>query len=200
MTDGKSLASDHQRPDRLPLQRLEDMTEMQRRVAADLTAGPRGGVMGPFIPLLRSPELLELLGKVGEYLRFRSAIGTRVNEFVVLIVSRHLTNQFEWAVHYPLALKAGLEAAKAEAVGAGRRPDGMSKVEAVAYDLSRELLGTNGLCEATFRSAIDCFGEQGVVELVTLIGYFTTVSWIMNVAHTPPAQSTHVRPLAEFPL
>lgn len=84
------------------------MTEAQRQAAEALAAGPRGGVKGPFIALLRSPELLDRLQQVGEYLRFRSSLEPRISEFLMLIVSRQWTQQFEWAVHVPLALKAGV--------------------------------------------------------------------------------------------
>src|SRR5204863_3264663 len=85
------------------------MSETQRKAAEALAAGPRGGVKGPFIPLLRSPELMDRLQKVGEYLRFQSSLEPRIGEFLMLVVSRHWTQQFEWAVHLPLALKAGIK-------------------------------------------------------------------------------------------
>ena len=83
------------------------MNEAQRKSAQALTAGPRGGVKGPFIALLRSPELMDRLQQVGEYLRFRSSLEPRISEFLMLVVSRAWTQQFEWSVHAPLALKAG---------------------------------------------------------------------------------------------
>ena len=73
------------------------MTEAQRAAADELIAGPRKGVKGPFIPLLRSPELMARLQKVGEYLRFDSALPPRLSEFATLVVARGWTQQFEWA-------------------------------------------------------------------------------------------------------
>src|SRR3977135_308661 len=95
-------------PERMPPLDPATMSEAQRKAAQELAAGPRGGVKGPFVPLLRSPDLMDRLQKVGEYLRFHSSLETRINEFLMLIVSRQWTQQFEWAVHVPLALKAGL--------------------------------------------------------------------------------------------
>ena len=97
--------------DRLPPLPLERMDDAQRAAADELIAGPRKGVKGPFIPLLRSPELLARVQKVGEYLRFQSALSPRVSEYATLIVSRAWTQHFEWHVHAPLALKAGTSAA-----------------------------------------------------------------------------------------
>jgi 4-carboxymuconolactone decarboxylase len=174
------------------------MNEAQRKAAAALAAGPRGGVKGPFIPLLRSPELMDALQKVGEYLRFRSALEPRISEFLMLVVSREWTQQFEWSVHLPLALKAGLAAQAAESLAQGRRPDAMAQDEAVAYDFVDELSRNKGVCDATWRRAVECFGEQGVVDMLGLVGYFTTVSMVMNVAHTPAAGGA--MPLEALPL
>ena len=95
--------------DRMPPLPMEALNEKQRIVAEELIKGPRGGVKGPFIALLRSPELVDRLGKVGEYLRFGSSLDARISEFVMLVVSREWTNQFEWAMHVPLALKNGVK-------------------------------------------------------------------------------------------
>ncbi len=179
--------------------RTEEMTEEQRRVAEELTAGPRKGVKGPFISLLRSPELLDRVAKLGEQLRFRSSLETRVNEFVTMVVARHVTNQFEWAVHQPLALKAGLAPEIAAAVAEGRRPHNLAEDEALAYDFTVELLHSNGVCETTYRRALKMFGEEGVVQLTTLVGYFVAVSWVLNVARTPAPADAEVRPLDPFP-
>jgi len=186
--------------ERMPLPAMEQMTPAQRDAAAQLTAGPRGGVKGPFVPLLRSPNLLEKIQHVGDYVRFGTALDRRLNEFAVLIVSRHVTNQFEWAVHYPVALKAGLKLEIASALAEGRRPEGMVDDEEVVYDFCTELLATHGVSDSTYRRTVDRFGEQLLVELVAVVGYFALVSWLMNVAHTPPPGDTTVPALLNFPL
>jgi 4-carboxymuconolactone decarboxylase len=185
--------------DRMPPLQPGEMSLEQREAAAALAAGPRKGVFGPFVPLMRSPKLMDRLQKVGEHLRFGSALEPRVNEFVMLVVSRLWTQQFEWAVHYPLAIQAGLAPETADSLAAGRRPEAMKPDEALAYDFCDELHRNRGVCEATYRAAVERFGEQGVVDLVGLIGYFTTLSMVMNVAHTPAPAGTKVRPLQYNP-
>src|SRR5690606_30230118 len=98
---------------------LDSMNEAQRAAAEALIAGPRKGVKGPFIPLMRSPVLLERLAGVGEYLRFESMLPANVNEFIMSIVARELGNQFEWATHYPLAIKAGVRETTLEDLAQG---------------------------------------------------------------------------------
>src|SRR5205085_10436630 len=85
-------------------------TPEQKKAAEELLAGPRKELNGPFIPLLRSPELMSRLQKTGEYLRFNNSTGSHISEFIILITARHWTQEFEWDAHYPLGLKAGLKA------------------------------------------------------------------------------------------
>lgn len=178
---------------------LADMTPEQRAAAQAVIDGPRGALYGPFVPLLRSPELMNRLQKVGEYLRYQSSLQTRVNEFVMLIVSRQWTQQFEWCMHYPLALKAGVQPETLDALADGRRPAGMAPDEEIAYEVCDELARTHGVSDATYRRAVDTFGERGLLDMLGLIGYFSTVSMVMNVARTPPLQGTTVTPLSSFP-
>jgi len=185
--------------DRMPPLDAAAMTAEQRQAAQELAAGPRGGVKGPFIPLLRSPELMDRLQKVGEYLRFRSSLQPRISELLMLAVSRQWTQQFEWAVHAPLALKAGLPPEVVSGLQEGRRPAGMARDVEITYDFWDELTRTNGVSDDTYRRALEEFGERGVIDMLGVIGYFTTVSMVMNVAHTPPPDAA-AAPLASFPL
>jgi 4-carboxymuconolactone decarboxylase len=185
--------------ERMPALPRDQLDDAQRAAADELAAGPRKGVKGPFIPLLRSPHLMARLQKVGEYLRFESALSRRVNELVTLVVSRAWTQQFEWCTHVPLALAAGTSAETITALRDGRRPAAMSVEEALAYDFTTELQQNRGVSEPTYRAAVAAFGERGVVDLVALVGYFTTISMVLNVAHTPPEPAAGVEPLLALP-
>jgi 4-carboxymuconolactone decarboxylase len=185
--------------ERMPLPAREAMTDAQRAAAQALIDGPRKGVYGPFLPLLRSPELLDRAAKMGEYLRFGSVLEARVRELATCVVARHVGNQFEWHMHAPLAQQAGVQAAALDALRQGARPTALADDEAIAVDFSLEVLHQHGCSEPTYARAVDCFGEQGVVELTALLGYFVMVSWVMNVAHTP-AQKSSGAPLPSYPL
>ncbi len=177
----------------------EQMTPLQRAAADELTAGPRKGVKGPFVALLRSPELLARVQKVGEFLRFQSSLSPRVSEFATLIVARAWSQQFEWFTHVPLSLKAGTAQATIDALRDGRRPTTMDNEEALVHDFTTELLRQHGASEVTYRRAAEHFGEHGVVELTSLIGYFVMVSMVLNVTHTPEEPNPAVVPLELFP-
>ena len=116
------MASQSTRRERMSKLTPENMTEGQRKAAAELASGPRGEVRGPFNVLLRSPELMSPLQKVGEYLRFRCQLDRRIAEMATLIAARHWTQVYEWNAHHPLALKAGLKPEIAQAIAEGRRP------------------------------------------------------------------------------
>jgi 4-carboxymuconolactone decarboxylase len=186
--------------ERLPMPAAGAMTAEQRAAADALIAGPRKGVYGPFLPLLRSPQLLDRVARVGEYLRFESVLDARIREFATCVAARHVTNQFEWLMHAPLAVKAGVPEGAIEALRAGARPRGLAADEEAAYDFATELLHTHGTSELAYNAALAAFGEQGVVELAALVGYFVMVSWLMNVAHTPAQATAQGAALQPFPL
>jgi len=200
VSESKWVAGQRAFQDRMPPLPADKMTDAQRKAAAEMIAGPRKGVKGPFIPLLRSPELMDRLQKVGEYLRFQSSLPQRISELIMLVVSREWTQHFEWFVHVPLGRKAGISEDTISALAEGRRPPGMSEDEALAHDFCVELLRNKGVSETTYRSAVMKFGENGVIDMIGVAGYFTTMSMVMNVAHSPPSDDQSVRALSPYPL
>jgi 4-carboxymuconolactone decarboxylase len=196
--DGAKQGFAHDARERLPMPDAASMNDAQRAAAQALIDGPRKGVFGPFLPLLRSPQLLDRVAKMGEYLRFESVLDARVRELTICAVARHTSNQFEWVMHAPLAVKAGVSQAAVDALSAGARPKDLPRDEETALDFARELLTTHGVSDRTYTEALAQFGEQGVVDLSGLVGYFAMVCWVMNVARTP-ALATPAHQLAAFP-
>jgi 4-carboxymuconolactone decarboxylase len=184
--------------DRMPPIPSQKMDDAQRKAAEELIAGRRGALAGPFVPLLRSPEFMSRLQKMGEYLRYNSKIGPKLSEFVILVTARQWTQQYEWDVHAPLALKAGLRQEIIDAIREGRRPSGMAEDEEIVYDFLAELRRTQSVSDATYARTVQKFGEQGVVDMVGITGYYSMLAMIMNVARTPlPAGKNP--PLDPFP-
>ncbi|MBB5189449.1 4-carboxymuconolactone decarboxylase [Silvimonas terrae] len=173
------------RTDRLPPLAPAQLNDAQRKAAQALINGPRKGVKGPFVPLLRSPELMDRIQRVGEYLRYDSILPRRINEWVTLIVAREWSEPFEWSVHYPLALEAGVAQTTLDELAQGSRPQQMAADEALAWDFTLELTRNKGVSDITWQRALAQWQEQGTVELVGLIGYFTGMVMMLNAAHTP---------------
>lgn len=161
------------------------MTEEQRRVADGIVSGPRGGMRGPFNALLRSPDLAERAQKLGEFVRYRTSLPARLNELAILCTGRHWTAQYEWYAHARLAREAGLDPALIEAIAEGKRPGRLSREEAAVYEFCTELLETKEVSDTTFAQARDAFGEQGVIDLIGALGYYSLVSMILNVERHP---------------
>lgn len=186
-------------PERMPVIPGDKMTAAQKKAAAEIAAGPRGEVKGPFVALLRSPEFMSRVQKVGEYLRFICPLDKRINEFAAIIAARHWNQQFEWWAHYRQALDAGLTRAIADAVGEGRRPAGMAEDEEVVYDLLTEVLNNKGASDATYARAVKQFSEQGVIDLLGVAGYYALLAMVMNVARTAVPEGAAL-PLSPLPI
>jgi 4-carboxymuconolactone decarboxylase len=184
--------------DRMPPIPGDKMTEAQKKAAEEVVAGQRGSLVAPFIPLLRSPEFMSRLQKTGEYLRFNTKLGSNISEFIILITARHWTQQVEWDIHEPLAEKAGVKPEIVTAIAKGRRPTGMSADEEIVYNFCTELFQRQSVSDATYKLVVNRFGEQGVIDITGLCGYYTMLGMIMNVARTP-LPSGKTPPLASFP-
>ena len=165
--------------------RPEQMTEAQRCVYQTIAGGPRGGVRGPFNALLRSPELADRVQRVGEYLRFNTSLPPRLNELAILVNARFWGSKYEWWAHRPLALKAGLAPAIADALAQNRRPDDMQPDEALVYEFCTALHTEHAIDDALFARAVALLGEGGVIDLIGVSGYYTLVSMVLNVADVP---------------
>jgi len=184
--------------DRMPPIPPDRMTEAQKKAAEAFAEGRGYAVRGPFVPLIRSPEVMLRAKAMGDYLRFKSTLGPRLNEMVILITAREWSQQYEWQAHHPIALKEGLRSDIAEAIADGRRPTGMAEDEEAAYDLATEILRTRRVSDATYRRAVARFGEQGVIDLLGVTGYYTFLSIVMNATRTALPENV-AEPLRRFP-
>ena len=186
----------------------EQMNAEQKKLLDALLAGPRGGGdtspeaaakmlrRGPFNAWMRSPDLGHRLQNVGAYVRYKTSLPLKLNEFAILITAREWTSQYEWYAHHSLAMKAGLNPQIAEELAAGKRPAIMKDDEAAVYDFCIQLHRNKKVDDATFARAKALFGEQGVVDLIGVSGYYTAVSMTLNVAKVPvPDGSTPLKPL-----
>ena len=174
--------------DRMPPIADADLTPEQREAAAELAKGPRGAVFGPFVPLLRSPELMRRVQKTGEYLRYHSALPPRLSEFVILLVSRWWSQGFEWHAHAKIAAEVGVAKTTIEAIAEGRRPMSMSDEEEIVYEFCMELHINQSVSDQSYARMLGLFGERGIIDLTGLCGYYGMLAMVMNVAQTPVPQ------------
>src|ERR1700744_1801937 len=183
---------------RFPVLSPEEMTDEQRGVADVIQSGPRGsGLRGPFNALLRSPQLCDLVQRVGAYVRFGSSIPAHLNELAICMAGRKWGAQYEFYAHRRLAIEAGLNPAILDAVATGRRPADLGADETIVYEFCTDLLSTGQVSDPRYQAAIDRFGERGVMDLVGAVGYYSLVSMVLNVAQVqlPEGEEPPLKPL-----
>jgi 4-carboxymuconolactone decarboxylase len=174
-----------QAQDRLPTIPPAQYTAEQKQAAAEFEAARKVAVFGPFEPLMHSPQVMSQARAMGDYLRYKSAIGNTLSELAILLIAREWTQDFEWSVHYPIALKAGIKQEVADAIAEGRRPS-MSPDEEIVYDYSMELLKNKQVSNMTFERAKARFGAKGVVDMTGILGYYTFLAMQLNAAQYQP--------------
>ena len=162
----------------------EAMTAAQRAAADEITAGRRGGVVGPFIAALRSPECMRRLQHFGAYLRYDSNIEPRLRELVILLTARRWTQDFEWVTHESSARDAGLASATIDAIRAGTTPAALATDEAMLFELCAALFDDGRVPDALYARAVDVLGEAGFIDVVSAVGYYSTLALIMNATRT----------------
>ena len=142
---------------------------------------------GPFVALIKSPELLTRTSALGEYLRYRSALPPRLSEFVILITAAHWHQQYEWDLHAPIALNAGVTQPTLDALASGQRPDRLSEDEAALYELCRAVHDRTRPPEAVSTRAVQAVGEQGLIDAIGICGYYALLAMVLNVENGPLA-------------
>ena len=171
--------------DRMPPIAADELTDAQKKAIDEFKSARGNDISGPFVPLLRSPEVMTRARAMGDYLRFRSALPPRLSEFVILMTARKWTQNYEWNAHAPLALKGGLKPEIIDAIADGRRPTQMARDEQVLYDLVDELLRNQSVSDPTYAAAIAAVGEQGLIDAVALVGQYSMLAMVLNTARTP---------------
>ena len=172
------------------MSRLDDidpatLTPEQRRVYDAILASPRKVVEGPLRVWLTSPGLADRAQALGAFCRYGTGLSQRLSELAIVTTGAHWRAGFEWAVHAPIALAAGLDAGALEAIRIGHEPDLQNPDERAVYLFSSELLRDKRVSEATYRLAKDTLGEVALVELVGILGYYGLISMTINAFAVP---------------
>ena len=171
----------------------EQWTPEQRAVAEDIVKGPRGAVGGPFHTWLRRPELASRIQKLGEYIRYRRALPVRFVSIAILLTARHWKCQYEWDHHSKTALEAGIPQAAIDQILANQRPVDLSAEELAVHDFCRALHRDRNVTDTEFGAAKAALGEEHLVELIAISGYYTMMAMALNVSEVPPASGVRTK-------
>jgi 4-carboxymuconolactone decarboxylase len=173
----------------------ENMNVDQRRVYDNINSGERGkratlttdegALVGPFNAWLYSPDIGDRVQLLGEALRFHNSLPQNLLEVAILMVGRKWRAQFEWWAHALLAQRAGVSDDVITDIKNGIRPEGAKPEELIIYDFCRDLLDRKRVSDENFQRTKESIGENGVVDLVCLMGYYTIVSMTLNVFDIP---------------
>ncbi len=176
---------------RVPDLSAGERTPEQSRIYEEI-AGPRGGVVrGPFAIWLRNPELADKANQLGNVLRIKGLLDKRLFELAILVVARSWTAQYEWYAHAQAALAAGLDAAIVDSLREGREPVFSRADERLVYKVSRELQTQRALGDATYREAEALLGLPLLIELISVVGFYTMVAIVLVGFDAPvPGGST----------
>jgi len=172
---------------RLPAIPDEKLTDRQKQLMEAIRSGPRGRVSqgGPFGVYLHAPDFGDLVQRLGAHSRYQTGIAPRLSEFAILCTAQHWKAQYEWAMHAPMAEKAGVKPATIRDIQAGRAPKSAPSDEKALYAFVKELYAKRRVTTPTYNRAKKVLGETGVVELVGILGYYAMVSMTLNTFKAP---------------
>ncbi len=179
---------------RIPLVDQSNLTPEQQKVFAEVTAGPRGTVVGPLRAALHRPELADAWQRFGAMLRFGTSLPQILSELAILVTARRWNSQLEWHIHAAAAQDAGLPKDVTERLRLGESPAFENAEQADVYEFARQLQEQGHVDDAVYGRIMARWGVVGIVELTALIGYYTMVSMTLN-AHNIPIPGDVAPPL-----
>jgi 4-carboxymuconolactone decarboxylase len=181
--------------------KADELAPAQKAWADAIAVPPRNAKFGnpPYRAYIRNPELAPRLSALSDYLRWNTTLPPRLSELAILITARNWTAQYEWAAHYPLAIKAGVDARILADLAAGHRPESMREDEAALYDLASSLYRDKKVSDAVYKAAVGKFGERGVMDIIGIIGYYDLVSMTLITMQAHAPDNSAVQPLPELP-
>ncbi|OFZ98878.1 MAG: hypothetical protein A3H35_08295 [Betaproteobacteria bacterium RIFCSPLOWO2_02_FULL_62_17] len=172
---------------RVPQLKVEDLSEQQRKLAAEIGAN-RGGDLatgGPWGLLLRNPELCERAALLGTMLRDGTSVPKRLSELAIAMVARHWTAQYEWRAHAPQGLNAGLSEDVIEAIRQRRRPEFTKRDEQATYEYVSELLEKKRVSDKTYQALVAEIGVNAVIEITSVAGFYGLVAMLIVGLEVP---------------
>jgi 4-carboxymuconolactone decarboxylase len=177
---------------RLPYLRHEDL-DADGQAVWDGVVGSRsghlvneqGGLIGPFNAFVHAPEVGRNLSSLGRVIRFGTSIERRLSEIAIITVGARWKAEFEWWAHARMAREHGVADAIVDAIGDGTDPPFEADDERAVYAAARQLAETGRLDQGAYDTAQQLLGDAGMVELVSLCGYYTLISFLLNAFAVP---------------
>jgi len=167
-----------------------DMSDAQRRVYDAIASGPRKGVRGPLAVWLHRPELAQHAQALGRYCRYETALPPRLSELAILTLARIWSSEYEWYAHKPIALAAGVTQDVVDAIRLRQPPPLTQDDEELVHAFVTMLHRDRRVSDSLYARAVATLGEDGVIDLVGLAGYYTLISMTINVFQVAAPEGT----------
>ncbi len=174
---------------RLTIPTRDAMRDDQRAVLDAILAGPRGNLDGPFLAWIHSPGLANPAQQLGAFCRYHTQLSLVESELAILTTAAWWRSQAEWMIHEPIARKAGLDGAIIDALQAEETPKIIAPRQQLIYKTGRALYKTRRVNGALYAAGVEAFGEQGMVELVGIYGYYAFVAMTLNTFEMRPEKA-----------
>jgi alkylhydroperoxidase family enzyme len=146
----------------------------------DQLVGDDGALVGPFNAFVHAPDVGRRLASLGAVVRFGTSIERRLTEVAIITVGARWKAEFEWWAHARMAREHGVPDAVVGAIGRGEEPPFAADDERTVYAVAHELTDAGQVSQASYDAARELLGEAGMVELVSLCGYYTLISYLLN--------------------
>ncbi len=147
--------------------------------------GPDGGLIGPFNAMVTAPKIGVHQTRLGAELRFGTSIERRLTEVAICTVGAHWKSEFEFWAHARMAVDHGVSPNVVDALANGRPPEFDQTDEATVHMVTKQLLESGRVDDESYAEAAELLGPMGMVELVSLIGYYCMISLTLNLFEIP---------------
>jgi len=163
----------------------DTLTPEQKPVYDAIAAARNGSVPKPFHIFLQSPEVCDRTQQLGALLRYRTGLPPRLSELAILVTARHWRAEYEWSVHEAEARKAGVPEDVIRAIAAGKRP-AVAGDDALIYEFAASFFADRDVSDIVFNATVARFGDKTVVELSSILGYYSMLAIVMGIFRVKP--------------
>ncbi|MDA1074346.1 MAG: carboxymuconolactone decarboxylase family protein [Proteobacteria bacterium] len=174
---------------RLKPKSFDKMTAAQQeqfeRIKGTRQPHPDGQLGGPFDPWILRPEVAQRAMSLGNYVWERTTVGRRIVELAIIVTGRHWRSNVEWVAHSRMAKEQGVSDEVIQAVFDQRMPEDAPRDEVLTIAVCRALHETHDLPKDLYHQAIETWGEDGLMDIVQTIGFYTFVSMTLNTFNIP---------------
>lgn len=139
-----------------------------------------GALIGPFNGWLHFPQFGAPAWAFNKALIEHSMLPAAIQQIVILVTAAKTGARYEMYGHEYFARRAGLAEEKIATIASGQRPNDLTRDEGIAYDMAAALNRGGPVPESTYQVTRTTFTDDGLAEIVFLVGCFSMVGVTLN--------------------